>query len=122
MRAMKFAFTVVLVVGCTAPVFGQEMPSVFYYDFETGDTWGWWAPGLVGETGQLTCYDEVGVVIACAGAGQDGDPRPGVAWPDLRSVDNGDGTVTDMLTGLVWLRNANCFGQRTWMNALADAK
>ena len=31
-----------------------------------------------------------------------------------RFKDNGDGTVTDNLTGLIWLKNANCFGERTW--------
>jgi len=111
---------VFLVVACAAPVWGQQAV-VFYDDFETGDTWGWWAPARVGETGQVTCYDEGGAVIPCAGTGQDGDRRGGVSWPNPRFVDNGDGTVRDMLTGLVWLENANCFGTRTWVNALADA-
>lgn len=43
-------------------------------------------------------------------AGDDGELQKGVAWPDQRFADNGDGTVTDNLTGLVWLRNANCIG------------
>ncbi len=38
----------------------------------------------------------------------DGDLRDGVAWPSPRFTDNGDGTVLDNLTGLVWLKNANC--------------
>jgi hypothetical protein len=40
---------------------------------------------------------------------------------DPRFAGNGDGTVTDNLTGLIWLRDANCFGQRNWANALSDA-
>jgi HAMP domain-containing protein len=36
----------------------------------------------------------------------------------LRFIDNGDGTVTDKLTGLIWLKNANCFGTKRW--ELAD--
>jgi hypothetical protein len=32
--------------------------------------------------------------------------------------DNGDGTVTDNLTGLIWLKDANCDGTKTWANAL----
>jgi len=28
-----------------------------------------------------------------------------------RFVDNGDGTVTDSRTGLIWLKNANCYGK-----------
>jgi hypothetical protein len=31
-----------------------------------------------------------------------------VAWPTPRFTDNGNGTVTDNLTGLIWLRDANC--------------
>ena len=120
MRGVRFACLVVLVVACAASVWGQQAV-VFYDDFESGDTSGWWAPARVGETGQVTCYDEGGAVIQCAGTGQDGDKRGGVAWPNPRFVVNGDGTVTDMLTGLVWLRNGNCFGRRTWVNALADA-
>ena len=29
--------------------------------------------------------------------------------------------MTDNLTGLIWLEDANCFGARTWTNALSDA-
>ena len=32
------------------------------------------------------------------------------AWTGVRFTDNGDGTVTDNLTALIWLKNANCFG------------
>ena len=43
-----------------------------------------------------------------------------MAWPNPRfTVSNG--TVTDNLTGLIWLKNANCFGFRTWTQALSDA-
>jgi hypothetical protein len=71
-------------------------------------------------TGQTTCYDEGGDVIACPGTGHDGDVQAGVAWPFPRFTDNGNGTVTDHLTGLIWLKNADCFGQRTWSQALSD--
>ena len=40
-----------------------------------------------------------------------------------RFTDNGDGTVTDNTTGLIWLKNADCFGPITWyqaMTAVAD--
>jgi hypothetical protein len=73
------------------------------------------------KTGQTTCYDANGNIIDCANTGQDGDKRAGVDWPEPRFVDNnGDGTVTDNLTGLIWLKNANRFGQRTWYQALTD--
>jgi hypothetical protein len=39
----------------------------------------------------------------------DGALQKGVGWPDPRFTDNGDGTVTDHLTGLIWLKNADCF-------------
>jgi hypothetical protein len=32
-------------------------------------------------------------------------------------VDCGNGTVTDTATGLVWLKNADCFGEMDYMNA-----
>jgi hypothetical protein len=52
--------------------------------------------------------------------GDDGDLEKGVAWPSPRFTDNGNGTVTDNLTGLIWLKDANCFGARTWSDALND--
>ncbi len=46
----------------------------------------------------------------------------GVPFPDPRfTVNNPDGTVTDNLTGLIWLQDANCFEARTWAEALDDA-
>jgi hypothetical protein len=53
-------------------------------------------------------------------AGDDGDLEKGVAWPDPRFTDHGDGTVTDNLTGLMWTKNADMYGQRTWAEALSD--
>jgi hypothetical protein len=67
-------------------------------------------PAPVPKTGQTTAY----------AAGDDGDLEKGVSWPNPRFTDNGDGTVTDNLTGLIWLKNANCFGYRTWFQALSD--
>ena len=55
------------------------------------------------------------------GTRDDGALQRGVAWPDPRFTDNGNGTVTDNLTNLVWLKNANCDGTKTWTNALAFA-
>ena len=87
------------------------------------------APAAVWETGQQTCYDTSGTVITCTGTEQDGDLRRGVAWPNPRFSNNGNGTVTDNLTGLIWLKNANCTdnaggvekgsGYLTWQGALA---
>jgi hypothetical protein len=52
--------------------------------------------------------------------GSDGALQKGVTWPALRFTDNGNGTVTDNLTGLIWLKTANCFGLRQWDAALSD--
>jgi hypothetical protein len=51
----------------------------------------------------------------------DGDLQMGVKFPDPRFTDNGDGTVTDNLTNLVWLKNADCFGEIYWYGALAES-
>lgn len=76
---------------------------------------------LVPQTGQVLCYDTVGAVINCSGTGQDGELRKGVPWPDPRFTDNANGTITDNLTGLIWLKNANCpGGTRAWATALSD--
>ena len=72
-------------------------------------------PAEVARTGQTACYDASGAVVACAGTGQDGDLLAGAPWPDPRFSSNGDGTVTDSLTGLVWAQNANLpNGTLTW--------
>jgi hypothetical protein len=67
-------------------------------------------PTPVPQTGQTTSY----------ATGDDGDLQRGVALVTPRFTDNGDGTVTDNQTGLIWLKDADCFGTRTWSNALSD--
>jgi len=70
-------------------------------------------------TGQTKCYDTTGIEIPCAGTGQDGDIQAGVAWPDPRFTDNGDDTMTDNLTGLMWTKDANLpNGTMDWYSAL----
>ena len=64
----------------------------------------------VEKTGQRTSYAK----------GDDGDLEKGVVWPNPRFKDNGDGTVTDNLTGLIWLKNASCLGPQKWSDALSD--
>ncbi len=36
-------------------------------------------------------------------------------------MNNGNGTVTDQRTGLIWLKNANCFGEQGWQTAMQSA-
>ena len=76
-------------------------------------------PAPVPQTGQTICYDANNNSMECDGTtGQDGDYQAGVPWPDPRFSDRGDGTVRDNLTGLIWLKDAGCIGQQTWVNAL----
>jgi hypothetical protein len=83
-----------------------------------------WAASVaapVEKSGQTTSYT----------AGDDGALQKGAAWPTPRFTDNGDGTLTDKLTGLIWLKNANCSSfysgdatgnnSRSWTNALTAA-
>ena len=58
-------------------------------------------------TGQAKCYNSSGAETDCKETGQDGDIQAGIAWPDPRFTDNGDGAVTDNLTGLMWMRDGN---------------
>ena len=50
--------------------------------------------------------------------GDDGDLQKGVQFPVPRFTDNGDGTVTDNLTNLVWLKNARCIEAILWYGAI----
>lgn len=56
------------------------------------------------------------------GPGDDGSLRKGTAWSaGPRFTDNLDGTVTDTLTGLVWLQDAGCLGSQLWSDGVAAA-
>ena len=59
------------------------------------------------------CLAAIGMLVFCfmmltAGAGW--------CW----KVDNG--TITDTATGLVWLKNADCFGKKDWNSAMSSAQ
>jgi hypothetical protein len=61
-------------------------------------------------TGQTTCWDSNGNVIACNGTGQDGQIQAGGA---LAYADNGDGTITDLNTHLMWEK-------KSWDGSIRD--
>jgi hypothetical protein len=68
---------------------------------------------LVPQSGQTVSYDSSGLNR------DDGGLRAGVAWPNPRFTDNNNGTITDNLTKLIWLKNANCpNGALAWQDAL----
>jgi hypothetical protein len=91
--------------------------------------WVGWSPprawaqrARVPQTGLTACWDVAGSPISCAETGQDGEIQAGVALPTPRFMDRGNGTVRDQLTGLLWLKKADCFPSRAWTQALTDAK
>jgi hypothetical protein len=84
----------------------RDVTSANFTAFSAGDK-----TASLARSGQLLSY----------AAGDDGAAASGVAWPSARFTDNADGTVTDHLTGLVWLKNAGCFSPATWAAALNSA-
>jgi len=85
----------------------------------------------VNKTGQTECYKSALPWGTCTcgdtdcPSGQDGEYEMGIdpviapssgttggyntpAWTGVRFTDNGDGTVTDNLTALIWLKDASC--------------
>ena len=60
--------------------------------------------GRVARTGQTACFDAAGAIVPCAGTGQDGELQKGLT---RTYVDNGDGTVTDTNTGLMWEKKSD---------------
>lgn len=69
------------------------------------------APAPVPQTGQRTSYT----------TGDDGVLQMGIEWDAAtRFTDNGDGTVLDTLTGLIWLKNADCYGAIGWVQGLKN--
>jgi len=74
--------------------------------------------GILHQTGQDLCYDDIGNVIAAARSGQDGAYRQGRCWPvprfELREL-----VVKDHLTNLFWTQQADCSeGPVSWQQAL----
>ena len=89
MKIMTFHLVTILFWAITSTVAWAEMP-------------------LLPQTGQQSSY----------GGSDDGTLQKGVVWPTPRFTDNGNGTITDQLTALVWLKDANCFGLLSWTAAL----
>ncbi|RJQ55605.1 MAG: DUF1566 domain-containing protein [Nitrospiraceae bacterium] len=64
--------------------------------------------GALAKTGQTTSY----------AVGDDGDLQAGTALTGPRFIDSGDGTITDNLTGLIWMKDAGSIGVNYWGNAV----
>jgi hypothetical protein len=69
-----------------------------------------------------TCYDWRGNTIPCDFKRQYAELLFDKPIPDPRFMDNKDGTVTDNLTGLIWLKNTKCFNMMDWKSAVLAAK
>lgn len=64
-------------------------------------------------SGQTTCYNSTGTIVACAGTEQDGDLLKGAPHS---FTDNGDGTITDHTTGLMWEKLSDDNTIHDWNN------
>ncbi len=104
-----------------------EMTSVMYSLFPEGSAGPPGPPGPVGPAGPKGDQGDPGPAGPKGDPGDPGPedpPGPAGANPDLpcfdnanRYVDCGNGTVTDTVTGLIWLKNANCFSPQDYSNA-----
>ncbi|MDY7077248.1 MAG: DUF1566 domain-containing protein [Chloroflexota bacterium] len=69
------------------------------------------------DTGQTTCYDDSGEQISCPAEGEAFYGQDAQYTGNAFSfTDNGDGTVTDNVTGLTWEQSPNS-GPSTWPDA-----
>ena len=59
-----------------------------------------------------------GLAVSDTSAAPPAPVAPIITSAATRFTDNGNGTVTDSITGLVWLKNASCFAEQSWSNAL----
>ena len=76
-------------------------------------------PSGLPATGQTLCYNTYGDVIDCNDPdypGQDGYYQAGMRMEN-RFIDNGNGTITDNCTGLMWQQEADAV-MYTWQEAL----
>jgi hypothetical protein len=69
-----------------------------------------------------TCYDWRGKIIPCDFTQRYAGVLYDKPIPVSRFIDNKDGTVTDSMTNLIWLKNPNCFGMLDWRGAVMAAK
>lgn len=91
--------------GGTCPSTGDQTAIQQHLDTTTTDVAAALAGGLLAgqaqrlKTGQTQCWNSAGQLVSCAGTGLDGELQYGL---ERAYVDNGDGTITDTKTGLMW--------------------
>ena len=69
-----------------------------------------------------SCYDWRGSNVPCLFKRQYAELLQDKPIPASRFVDNQNGTVTDFLTNLIWLKNPDCFGKMMWGEAVQAVK
>lgn len=75
------------------------------------------ATGFLPDTGQSKCYDDTGV-ISCPSFGEDYYGQDAHYKSSRSFTNNGDGTVTDDVTGLIW-QQADDGTTRNWADAVS---
>ena len=68
------------------------------------------------------CYDWRGTMVPCEFKRPYSDLLLDTSSPATRFTDNRNGTVTDRLTGLIWLKDADCFGMMDGKEAMQAVK
>ena len=118
MLALAIMMAFVIGVFCAGPVYAGnfEPPEDKGYECRLPDICDK-LDSIVEKLGAPAAVEKTGQTEPDA-TGDDGDLEKGVVWPNPRFTDNDDGTVTDNLTGLIWLKNANRFGSLAWAAAL----
>ena len=75
----------------------------------------------------FAAYDGTNPPVTLAATGQqlsyapgdDASTRKGVGWsPATRFTDNQDGTISDTVSGMIWLKDASCLGSALWSDGL----
>jgi hypothetical protein len=112
---------------------GGKWNMIGTYPFESGASYKVTITAQPGPSS--TCADAVKLVHVSGGKtlktgqtesylpGDDGYIQAGIEWPKPRFTDNGDGTMTDNLTGLMWLKDGGCMKKKKWtdsLNAVTD--
>jgi hypothetical protein len=94
-------------------------PDGSYNNVKTESSNGAWAvkSGDKGRVDVLATGVYGGVGGRTFGRGDDASLQSGLRWTTQRFVDNGDGTLSDTVTGLTWLKQADCIKQ-DWSAAI----
>lgn len=99
-----------LLIGCGDDLFKEDSSSITNNSINTNSTSSDSSSSSststafnLPDTGQSGCYDSNGTSISCAGSGQDAS----YSRHPLSYTNNGDGTVTDNVTGLMWQQSAD---------------